>query len=71
MPPTELSMLMLLSLRMMSMLFGVSEALFKPSKASPPLIAPSPMTATTWRLSSFFLTAAIDIPRAAEMELLA
>ena len=69
MPPTEWEMLMLLSLRMMSRLLGVSEALLSPSKASPPLIAPSPITATTFRSGCPCCKAATLMPRAAEMEL--
>ena len=63
MPPTERSIDMSLSLRMMSRSFGLDEALLRPSKASPPDMAPSPMTATTLRLS-FDATA---MPSAAEM----
>ena len=48
MPPTERSMDMSLSFRMMSMSLGLDDTLFKPSKARPPLMAPSPMTATTF-----------------------
>ena len=69
MPPTELSMLMLLSFRTMSMLLGVSLVLLRPSKAKPPLMEPSPITATTWRSTSPFFRAATAIPKAAEMEL--
>ena len=61
-------MLMPLSLSMISRLLGVAEALFNPSKASPPLIAPSPIMATTWRSFSPFFSAATAIPSAAEME---
>ena len=59
-------MLMLLSLRMMSMLLGVEETLLRPSKASPPLMLPSPMTATTWR-SICCCSAATAMPSATEM----
>ena len=69
MPPTLRSMAMSLSLSMISRLFAVDEALFNPSKASPPLMDPSPITATTWRSFSPFLSAATAIPNAAEMEL--
>ena len=66
MPPTERSIDMLLSLRMMSMSLGDEETLFSPSKASPPDMAPSPMTAITWRrLSS--RRDATAMPSAAEM----
>ena len=61
-------MAILLSLRIINKLLGVLEALFNPSKASPPLIEPSPMTATTLRESSPFLAAATAIPKAAEIE---
>jgi hypothetical protein len=43
------------------------EVLFNPSKAKPPVMAPSPITATTF-LFSPFIRAAIAIPNAAEME---
>ncbi|CUQ29333.1 Uncharacterised protein [Segatella copri] len=56
---------------MMSMSLGVLDTLFSPSKASPPLMAPSPMTATTCLSVSPFSRAATAIPSAAEMELLA
>ena len=69
MPPTLRSIAMSLSFRIMSRLFDVADALFSPSKASPPLMEPSPMMATTWRLASPFLAAATAIPRAAEIEL--
>ena len=64
MPPTARSMDMLLSLRMMRMSLSVVDTLFRPSKASPPDMAPSPMTATTLRSVPLAATA---IPRAAEM----
>ena len=60
---------MSLSLRMMSRLLGVSLTLLSPSKASPPLIAPSPMTATTCLSVSPRCIVATLMPRAAEMEL--
>ena len=44
------SMAMLLSLSTMSRLFLSMEVLFSPSNASPPVIAPSPIIATTLRL---------------------
>ena len=47
------SILMSLSLRIMSRSLGWLETLLSPSKASPPLIAPSPMIATAWRFSVF------------------
>ena len=43
----DMSIDMLLSLRIISRSLGLDDALFRPSKASPPLMAPSPMTATT------------------------
>ena len=61
-------MLILLSFNMMRMSLEVDETLFKPSKAKPPLIAPSPMTATTLRFF-FKALAATAMPMAAEMEL--
>ena len=61
-------MAILLSFRIISRLLGVEEALFNPSKARPPLMEPSPITATTWRLSSPFRAAATAIPNAAEIE---
>ena len=69
MPPTLRSIAMSLSLRIISRLLLVDEALFNPSKASPPLMLPSPITATTWRSFSPFLAAATAIPKAAEIEL--
>lgn len=71
---------MSLSLRMMSRSLGVDDTLLSPSKASPPLMAPSPITATTClgpllpdaagqspaRPSRCAATA---MPKAAEMEL--
>ena len=60
---------MSLSFRIISKSFGVLEALFSPSNAKPPLIAPSPITATTCRWS--LCLAATAIPNAAEIELLA
>ena len=56
---------------MMSRLLGVVEALLSPSNASPPLIEPSPMTATTLRSGLSSLSAATDMPSAALIELLA
>ncbi|CCZ37897.1 uncharacterized protein BN707_01789 [Bacteroides fragilis CAG:558] len=69
MPPTLRSMAISLSLSIISRLFAVDEALFRPSKASPPLMDPSPITATTWRSRSPFRSAATAMPSAAEMEL--
>ena len=63
-------MLMLLSLRMMSTSFGIDDTLLSPSKARPPLMAPSPITATTLR-SAPVCFSATAMPNAAEMELLA
>ena len=68
MPPTDRSMLMSLSLSTIRMSLGLDDTLLSPSKARPPLIAPSPMTATTWRFCLESL-AAIAMPKAAEMEL--
>ena len=47
----------------------MEEALFSPSNANPPLMEPSPITATIWRPVSPFLSAATAMPKAAEMEL--
>ena len=44
------------------MSLGLDDTLFRPSKASPPLMAPSPMTATT-----FLFLSATAMPNAAEM----
>ena len=63
MPPTERSIDMSLSLSTMSMSLGHDDTLFNPSKASPPLMAPSPMTATTL----CWWPRAMAMPRAAEM----
>ena len=67
-PPTLGSMAMLLSFRMTSRLELYTPALFKASKAIPPVIAPSPITAMLCRLSSPLILAAIAIPKAAEIE---
>lgn len=67
-PPTLRSIAMLLSFSIMRRSLGVEDALFSPSKASPPLIEPSPITATTCRFCSPFKVAATAIPNAAEME---
>ena len=48
-PPTDLSIEMPLSLSTTSMLDFVTATLFKASKASPPVIEPSPMTAMCCR----------------------
>ena len=71
-------MLMLLSLSTMSMSLGVADTLLSPSKASPPLIAPSPITATTLRPlacvpppSASWRFSATAMPSAADIELLA
>ena len=61
-------MLIPLSFRIMSMLLGVADALFNPSNANPPLMAPSPIMATTWRDSSPFFSAATAMPSAADIE---
>ena len=72
MPPTALSIDMSLSLRMMSKSLSVEETLFKPSNASPPLIAPSPMMATTLGVECWVLDDEIfdptAMPNAAEIE---
>ena len=51
------------------MSFGVEDTLFSPSNANPPLMEPSPMTATIWRSVSPLLAEATAMPKAAEMEL--
>ena len=77
-PPTERSIDILLSLRMISRSLGDELTLLSPSKARPPLMAPSPITATTCRLPFAFtsplslrstcaLCSATAIPSAAEM----
>ncbi len=68
MPPILGSIAILLSFRMTSRLESYTPALFSASKAMPPVIEPSPMTAMLCRSSSPFSLAAIDMPRAAEME---
>ena len=50
MPPTERSIDILLSLRIISKSFGELDTLFNPSNAKPPDMAPSPMMATTFRV---------------------
>ena len=59
---------MSLSFRIINKLLGFAEALFKPSKANPPVIAPSPITAITCLSFSPFRDEATDIPIAAEIE---
>ena len=61
------SMEMWLSLRMTRMSVFMAPALLRPSKAMPPVMAPSPMTATIFSSlpESFAATA---MPRAAEMD---
>ena len=66
MPPTLRSIDMLLSLRIISRSLGEEETLLRPSKASPPLIEPSPMTATTCLFLPSILSATA-IPNAALM----
>ena len=59
---------MLLSFRITSRLVRLlAPALFSPSKASPPVIEPSPMTATT-RYFSPRSSAALAMPKAAEID---
>ena len=58
---------MSLSLRMIRMSFGVDDTLLRPSKARPPLMAPSPITATTCLLAFPVFFAATAMPSAAEM----
>jgi len=48
MAPTLGEMDMPLSLRMITRSVSRSATWFRPSKAMPPVMAPSPMTATTW-----------------------
>ena len=68
MPPTLASIDMLLSFSIMSKLFGCVQTLFRPSKAKPPVIEPSPMIATTCCSCSSFSVAATAIPSAAEID---
>ena len=51
------------------MSFSVFPALFKPSKAIPAVIAPSPITAIALDLDLFILKAS-DIPNAADIDVL-
>ena len=61
-------MAMLLSLRITSRLVRFeAPALFSPSKARPPVIEPSPITATTCRFSPRS-SAALAMPNAAEID---
>ena len=61
-------MAMLLSLRITSRFVRFdAPALLSPSKASPPVIDPSPMTATTCRFSPRS-SAALAMPKAAEID---
>ena len=68
MPPTALSMEMPLSLRITKTLAPASPAWLRASKAMPPVIEPSPITAMWLRLSLPCRCAATAIPNAAEME---
>ena len=61
-------MLILLSFNMTKILESTYPALFKPSKAKPAVIAPSPIIAICCFLKSPFSLDATAIPRAAEME---
>ena len=63
-------MLILLSFKMMVIFCFEIPALFRASKAMPPVIEPSPMTATTLLLRSKWLRATAK-PRAAEIEVVA
>jgi hypothetical protein len=65
--PTAGEIDMSLSLRMTSMSASATPALFSASKACPADIAPSPMIATTLRVSPLIL-AASAMPSAAEIE---
>ena len=66
--PTFGSMPMQLSFRMMSISVSATPAWFIPSKARPAVMAPSPITATTFLSFSPLYFAAIAIPNAAEIE---
>src|SRR5574344_64346 len=65
--PRLLSIDWLLSLRMTRRSALLVPALFRPSKASPPVIAPSPIRATTFSLRPCSLAASAS-PRAADIE---
>ena len=67
-PPTLLSIDILLSLSIINRLLSVLARLLRPSYARPPLIEPSPMMATTCSLLPRIL-ADTARPKAAEMEL--
>jgi len=55
---------------MMSKLLGLMDALFNPSKANPPAMDASPMTAMTFlSFCSCFSCVAMAMPNAADMEL--
>ena len=69
MPPTARSIDMSLSLSTISRSLGLDDTLLSPSKASPPLMAPSPMTAMTCLSSLPVRRAATAMPSATEMEL--
>ena len=74
-PPFMGSIAILLSFSMISRLLLSIEVLFNPSNANPPVIAPSPMIATTLCAglpsSAASRSSAISMPNAAEMLLLA
>ncbi len=56
-----------LSLKTTIIFFFVKPRLFRASKAIPPVIAPSPITAMTW-LSSPLISLATAIPKAADTD---
>jgi len=67
-PPTLGSIAILLSFRMTNRLESYTPALLRASKAIPPVIEPSPITATLCRPVSPLIFAAIAMPKAAEIE---
>ena len=60
-PPLMGSMAILLSFSTMSRLFLSMEVLLSPSNANPPVIAPSPMIATTLRFSPLLTTGVAEL----------
>ena len=65
--PTLGSMLMQLSFKIISTSLSATPAWFIASKAMPAVMEPSPIMATDF-LFSFLYLAAIDIPKAAEID---
>ena len=68
-PPTFLDILISLSFKIIVILHLLNPTSFNASIAIPPVNAPSPITAIT-ELSSFFISLALAIPRATDIDVL-